>query len=246
MECDHRAIVALAYLNRSGCEGAGSVALRDVQFEAAFECECSDDPQVDRERNYHPSKRISMENPGPIPIRRPYSPGWATSACIRSSSMYRTEAEERFPISPRLRQERASAPSGRASALSSACRTLGPPVCAIQCRIDARWSPYSARNKATSPSMFSAIRFASRADSTILKPLLTRSQPRMSSVPGYKMERVAITRGDLARRSPLPMTAAAAPSPNRPDAMMFAIDRSSRCRVSEHSSTDIRTAISSG
>ncbi len=42
------------------------------------------------------------------------------------------------------------------------------------------------------------------------------------------------------------MTTAAAPSPNSPLATMLGMDASSRCTVSEHSSTDTSTATSSG
>ena len=70
------------------------------------------------------------------------------------------------------------------------------------------------------------------------------------SVSGYRRERLATTLGPsrpsaAARRAPT-MTTAAAPSPNSPDATRFAVDESSRCTVSEHSSTDSSTATSSG
>ena len=55
----------------------------------------------------------------------------------------------------------------------------------------------------------------------------------------------AILRPARSTRSPT-ATTAAAPSPKRPLATMFGREVSSRCTVSEHSSTEIRTATSSG
>ena len=57
--------------------------------------------------------------------------------------------------------------------------------------------------------------------------------------------RAVAARGVAARRSPT-ITTAAAPSPNRPLATRLAIDASSRCTVSEHSSTESSTATPSG
>ena len=81
-------------------------------------------------------------------------------------------------------------------------------------------------------------------------PVSLGRNPIIALLPGYSRLRVAITSGpatqSLAARAAPTSTTAAAPSPNSPLATRLSMESSSRCTVSEQSSTETSSATSSG
>jgi len=194
----------------------------------------TDQGRVERLRAHHESSTNSAPKPGPIAARTPVA-GTGSPESSRSPSTKRTAGGE-LPTSASERQERANAAGGSSRARSKACRTLGPPVCASQCRTPARERPWRARKPSTSSRMWASTTSARSREHYL--------ETALDDVPAHHTLGVGVER--RRRRDHLRAAAgqagagqhrAAAPSPNRPEAMMLGIEKSSRCRVREHSST---------
>jgi hypothetical protein len=114
----------------------------------------------------------------------PQLPGagrWLSMVSARTS---RTEVEERFPTSCRLRQVTSRAPSGSSSDSCRASSTLGPPGWQTHEEMSARVRPWSARKASTSRRRKSRTTWGTSAESTMPKPLSEMLQPMTSSESG--------------------------------------------------------------
>ena len=199
---------------------------------------------------HHSSATSSEQKPGPIAASRPKVPGAGRRFFMTSSSTTNTDADERFPTRRRQSHEAASSSvletqrrRGRLQHLRTA-RVQHPAanIAALTAKI---------REKAVdviSQLPLDQIRhFRRRARSGSRSP----KSPSPSSLRSRDRRRAC-------RQDPRPLggfipsalspatTTAAAPSPNNPAEIMLATDRSSRCRVREHSSTASSTATWSG
>ena len=160
-----------------------------------------------------------------------------------------TEVDERLPTSRRLRQVTLERALGELERLLHRLQHLRPAGVADpgrRCRRGSGRARRGRRRRRAAGSCATTSRHVGREHDAGSRsprcpsPSPARSRGRRSS--GWRR-----SRGPGSRRARRPTTTtAAAPSPNSPEAIRLGIDRSSRWRVSEQSSTESSTATSSG